>query len=88
MEASPYVLLPILLTISSTVLGTLFFSLLMHAFVAANGTFSSSRFLSDIVGGLICGALMIPYQSKRFNVPGETPALRYGKPLGSRLRSS
>ncbi|CDJ43157.1 fatty acyl-CoA desaturase, putative [Eimeria tenella] len=76
MEASPYVLLPILLIISSTVLGTLFFSLLMHAFVAANGTFSSSRFLSDIVGGLICGALMIPYQSKRFNVPGETPALR------------
>ncbi|CDJ29508.1 fatty acyl-CoA desaturase, putative [Eimeria mitis] len=76
MEASPYVLLPLLLIVSSAVLGSLFFSLLMHAFVAANGTFSRSSLLSDFVGGLICGLLMIPYQRKRFNVPGETPALR------------
>lgn len=76
-EASPYVLLPLLLIISSAVLGTLFFSMLMHAFVAANGTFSRSSLLSDFVGGVICGLLMIPYQRKRFSVPGETPALRY-----------
>lgn len=48
----------------------------MHAFVAANGTFSGSRMLSDVVGGLICGLLLVPYQEKRFNVRGETPALR------------
>lgn len=75
-EASPYVLLPILLTVSSAVLGTLLFSLLMHAFAAANGTFSGSRLLCDTVGGLTCGFLLIPYQPKRFNIPGETPALR------------
>ncbi|CDJ61496.1 fatty acyl-CoA desaturase, putative [Eimeria maxima] len=79
-EASPYVLLPLLLIVSSAVLGTLFFSMLMHAFVAANGTFSASTLLSDLVGGLICGLLMIPYQRKRFNVPGETPALSSTSP--------
>lgn len=75
-EASPYVLLPLLMAVSSAVLGTLFFSILMHAFVAANGTFSKYHLLSDIVGGTICGLLLIPYQTKRFNVRGETPALR------------
>lgn len=76
LEASPYVLLPVLIAVSSAVLGTLLFSILMHAFVAANGTFSKYRLLSDLVGGTICGLLLIPYQPKRFNVWGETPALR------------
>lgn len=75
-EASPYVLLPILLTVSSAVLGTLLFSMLMHAFAAANGTFGGSRLLSNAIGGFLCGVLLIPYQPKRFNVQGETPALR------------
>ncbi|KAL8446148.1 hypothetical protein Emag_004834 [Eimeria magna] len=76
LEASPYVLLPLLLAVSSAVLGTLLFSMLMHSFAAANGTFSGCRVLSDLVGGLICGLLLIPYQPKRFDVQGETPALR------------
>ncbi|KAL8452262.1 hypothetical protein Emed_001423 [Eimeria media] len=76
LEASPYVLLPLLLAVSSAVLGTLLFSMLMHSFAAANGTFSGSRVLSDFVGGLICGLLLIPYQPKRFDVQGETPAIR------------
>ncbi|KAL8436393.1 hypothetical protein ACSSS7_001793 [Eimeria intestinalis] len=75
LEASPYVLLPLLLAVSSAVLGTLLFSMLMHSFAAANGTFSASRMLSDLVGGLICGLLLIPYQPKRFDAQGETPAL-------------
>lgn len=83
-EASPYVLLPLLLVVSSAVLGTLLFSMLMHAFAAANGTFSGSYSLSEAVGGLICGLLLIPYQNKRFNAQGTTPALRpfmYMSPL-------